>query len=295
MITIGLAYYAFDDYDTAYKYFSDAINLDKWTNSAGKEIAYLLRGNATSRLASINKKYNNLGEAEADYAQAWEITRQTYGRALLGLGGVRYLEALGDPNNLDPATINQDLLATAEATFEQALALPGQPESHNIPAKAHFSLGQSYLVRALILGEAEAGSRAQAEFDQVIQAYEGGSTTLQEIASFAYARLGLLEALVNGDLEESARRYQQAYDISSPYFKADNAQSLGRVYFDQGIQFVKEGDSTLASQKFSLARKWLEDGIRLAESLGRQELIDDYQTLLDDLLANYGQYLTPMP
>ena len=52
LITIGLAYYSVDDYENAAHYLEQAAAEERWLETSGKEVAYLLIGNNYIRWAS---------------------------------------------------------------------------------------------------------------------------------------------------------------------------------------------------------------------------------------------------
>lgn len=302
LLTIGLGYYTFDRYEQALSYFDQAVNTPGWLDSAGKEIAYLMRGNARARLVGIKQQrldltteeflaiQEDLLPAQADYQKAWDITGGTYGRALIGLGSVAYLQALKDPEVWSPETVDAALLDQAEAYFNQALALPDQPLEYYLPAKAHFSLGQVYQVRGEAFGQPEQFEKAEAEYKQVIQEYNAGADSLQEIAALSYARLGLL-ALARGSIEGAVNQFEAALEIASPYYQAVFTDSLGRLYFEYGIQAVEGGDEANARPRLQRAEKLLEEALRRAQANAEQVLVDEYQGLLKTLREEYGQYL----
>jgi hypothetical protein len=296
LITIGLAYYANDDYENALTYFDRAVNVEKWLDSAGKEVAYVLRGNARIRLASIRKDRTGLSAALDDYTRAWEITNQTYGRALVGMGGVYYLEAIEDPTNLPTSALDVEKLDQSEQVFQQALALPDQPASYNISAKAHFGLGQIYQLRSTNLGEAGMDVKAAQEYQQVLQKYEAGDKTLEEIASHVYARMSYL-SVTQGNYEAAEDFGTKAYEISSPHFKAENSGFLGVIYFQDGINRLNSGDEVIARKKFAAAKKYLQIALDEAEANADQELINKFKPGMDELMTHYSQFLdaTPTP
>ncbi|MEK7278642.1 MAG: hypothetical protein AAB427_14920, partial [Chloroflexota bacterium] len=96
LITIGLAYYSVDDYAEALNYFTQAEATKGWLKNAGKEIVYLLMGNATARQASKDKNSGSLTKAHEFYETALSVNGE-YASARVGLAGVLYLIALGDP------------------------------------------------------------------------------------------------------------------------------------------------------------------------------------------------------
>jgi tetratricopeptide (TPR) repeat protein len=302
LLTIGLGYYAFDRYEQALSYFDQAVNTPDWLDSAGKEIAYLMRGNARVRLVGQEQQrldltteqfqalQTDLIPAQADYQKAWEITGGAYGRALIGLGGVAYLQAFRDPNAWSPETVDETLLKQAEDFFNQALNLPDQPVEYHLPAKAHFSLGQVYQVRGEAFGQEELFDLAKAEYQQVIEEYKAGADSLQEMASQSYARLGYLE-IVRGSIEGAVNQYEAALEIASPYYQAVYSDALGRLYFEYGVQAVEAGDETNARPRLQRAEKLLEEALKRAQANTDQVLVDQYQALLTALSEEYGQYL----
>lgn len=314
LITIGLAYYAFDDYINAQKYFSEAIGLPNWLESDGKELAYLLHGNAISRQASIDKEFTHLPEAQQDYAKAWSITQGSYGRALVGQGGIVYLEALTNPLNPTDKNVDREKLAEAEKIFNQALALKNQPASYNIPSKANFSLGQVYQVRGQILGEPGMIAEAIKSYEKVTKAYEcslanaggtppaagtpgaGGANSgtppaaagecstknIQELASFAYARLGLLNAQPpEPNYPLAIENYQKSFNISSPYFKSIATFSKGVIQLQMAYAALDKAEpEARIAELLGTAQQTLEQGVQRAQTLSKQEVIDDFAPFL---------------
>ena len=290
LLTIGLAYYSFDRYDNALTFFDQAIGVTDWLDSAGKEVAYVLRGNARNRLDSQRLDFSDIDLARQDYQKAWDITGQTYGRALLGLGSVAYVQALKDPKNLALETIDRAKLAEAEAIFKQALALPNQPKEYHIEPKAYFNLGQVDQVLGGILNEPGRLDQAAEDYKHVTQDYEAGDNEIQEIASLSYARLGLL-AVFQNDLEGAVNWYQKALDIASPYYQAVYSGSLGRIYYEYGVEAIQAGNEAAARARLQRAKTLLEDTLVRAKAQTRQDLIDEYQPVYDDLVKNYAKYL----
>jgi tetratricopeptide (TPR) repeat protein len=271
--------------------FDQAISVKDWLDSAGKEVAYLLRGNARNRLDSQRLDFSDIDLARQDYQKAWDITGQTYGRALLGLGSVAYVQAFKDPKNPPtPDTIDRAKLDEAEQIFKQALALPDQPKEYHIIPKAYFYLGQVDQVLGQVLNEPGRLEQAANDYKQVTQAYEAGDDEIQEIASFSYARQGLM-AVGQNDLEGAVNLYQKALDIASPYYQAIYSGSLGRIYFQYGVNAIDAGDEAAARARLGRAKSLLEDTLARARAQTRQDLIDEYQPLYDELVKNYAKYL----
>jgi hypothetical protein len=279
-------------------------------------VAYLLNGNARVRLAYVNQDFSDLALALQDFEEAWKISGQTYGRALISMGGVAFLQAFTDPNSASDPNYTQQKLDEAEALFKQAKQLPDQEPSYNIPEKVALSLGQLYQARGDLATQANQPDlakqdyqQAQDAYQQVVDSFLNGNKTASEVAMFAYARLGLLATgfgdqqtyagnlqAANDEYERAIAQYLKAYELAGAYFKSEYAASIGRLSYQQGINALDLTNPAAASEVFLRAQKYLQEGLRLAESLSRQQLIDEYQPDLDKLQQDYGQYLmTPTP
>jgi tetratricopeptide (TPR) repeat protein len=266
LITIGLAYLSVDDVQEASSYFHQAEEVEGWFTSAGKEVVYMLLGNAYSRQASIEKSDEYLSTAKANYARALEIN-PTYGRAKLGLAGVVYLNALGNPNDASFENVDLEMLDGAEALFEEAIEIENPPESANIETKSAFGLGQIYFVKAQIYGE-DWVEKAKNEFNTAIEDYEAGDERISELASHAYARLGLI-AWSEGDTETAVEYYQKAIGIASPFYQGYYYATIGEIY--------------KTSNQIDLAREAYSEAIRIAEFYGDEESATKYAEKLNAL------------
>lgn len=264
LITIGLAYYSIDDYGKALDYFKDALGTDGWLDTAGKEVGYLLLGNALVRLASKEKTTTRLQDAIDAYEQALLIDAD-YARAEVGHAGTLYLIALGDPNNPSFETVELTKLDEAEKEFQTALTEPNTPESANIPAKVHLGMGQIYFVR-FAKGDAGALAQAKNEFEQVISEYNGGNQSIAELTAFSYARLALI-ARVQNDAPTAIENYKKAIELASPFYEATYQGNLGDVY------------ST--TKQYELAATAFEDALNIANRLGDAGSARKYQQRLD--------------
>jgi tetratricopeptide (TPR) repeat protein len=96
LIAIGMAYQSVDNYEQALQFFQRAEETPGWLDSAGKEVIYLLLGNAYARQASLQKSAQPLEAAAQAYEKALALNSQ-YARAQVGLASVICLQALGDP------------------------------------------------------------------------------------------------------------------------------------------------------------------------------------------------------
>lgn len=270
LITLGLAYYSIDNFDQALDYFQSAESTKGWVTTAGKEVAYLMLGNARVRLASKNKTSDGLDQAIQDFDTALKI-KPGYGRAMVGRAGAIYLTAFADPENPVSGAIDPARLSEAEQAFQQALSLTDQPAQANLNAKAHFGLGQVYQARALASGDASWLDKARLEYEEVLKDYDGGNTNIADLASHTHARLGLVAA-TQKDYAAAEEQYRQAINLASPHYRAVYYANLGEV-------FVLAGQKAQAIDAYQRA-------VRAAESLGEEATLDKYTSRLQEIEAS---------
>ena len=222
-IVIGLAYYSLRDYPKALEVYQSADSIDGWASDQGKNVLYLLIGNAAGRQGN-----SDLAE---EYFQKSLAVDPDYARPYVGLGSVYYLRALKPFDaSKKPADTDQGWLDKSIETYQRALVAPIQPAMADVSTKVHFGLGQAYLMRAYS-GHAATFDAAVAEFQQVIGAYANGvNPRVKEWAAESHARLGLIYDL-SGHVEESISEYETAAsllsddpDRSTQYYQ--RAQSL---------------------------------------------------------------------
>lgn len=136
-----------------------------------------------------------------------------YARPMITLGSVYYLQALKPfDQTKKPSDIDSELLAEAIEKFNQALKAEHQPALSNIPTKAHFGLGQSFLMQSYS-GLDTPLNAAVEEFEIVIANYgDGKNPNVRELAAESHARLGLIYDL-SGHFSRAAQEYQSAADL----------------------------------------------------------------------------------
>lgn len=270
LITIGLAYYSVDDYKNAARYLEQAAAEERWLEASGKEVAYLLIGNTYIRWASKDDDSQYLTAAAKNYDEALRINPD-YGRGLVGQANVLYLEAVLDDTQIDLVKLDQ-----ADELLTQALSLEGQPESANIPAKAHFQRGQIYLARygakiPVPSGEADWIAQAKDEFTFVVAEYEAGDTSLESLASHTYYRLGLCAFYRNSkNPSQAIALIEKAISMSSLFYQAEYTAGLGSLY-----KYLGEKENAIQAY---------EDAIAIAESNGDAKSAQKYQQSLDELM-----------
>ena len=268
LITMGLAYYSVDQFDEALTYFQKAADEEDWVGS-GREVVYLLIGNAYVRKDTQIQDFADLPLAEENYKLALE-NNPDYGRAMIGDANVLYLQAARDKNNCDPAGLEQ-----ASALLDQALALTDQPASANIETKVHFYRGQIALIRnACHQTDQDWFAIAEDEFTWVVNQYEtlkqnsDNYEGLQSLASHAYARLGYVD-YKRGNFDAAIAWAQKAVEIASPYFQGYYTSMIGDIY-------VAAGKKEEAAQAYN-------DAIAIAEQYADATSLKAYEAKLEAL------------
>ncbi|MDD2922119.1 MAG: tetratricopeptide repeat protein [Anaerolineales bacterium] len=268
LITMGLAYYSVDKFDNALTYFQNASEEEDWVGS-GREVVYLLIGNAYVRKDSQTQNFSDLPLAEQNYQLALE-NNADYGRAMIGKANVLYLQAGLDKNNCDLAGFDR-----ASVLLDRALGLSDQPASANIETKVHFYRGQIALLRdACHQTNQDWLAAAQDEFTWVTGQYEsrkqssGGYESLQSLTSHAYARLGYI-AYKRGDTDASIGWLEKSVEIASPYYQGFYTSMIGDMYASAG--------------KKDQAVQAYDDAIAIAEKNADSLSLKTYQAKLDAL------------
>ena len=286
LITLGLAYYSVDNFNDAIEQFSQAEQDNRWLDRAGKEIVYLLLGNAYSRMIAQDKLKqdlldrgllelqldedpndiqlaveNDIQLATANYEKAIAIN-MNYGRAYIGLAGTKLAQAGNTPEGMEK-------LQETEALLDKALALENQPETANIIPKAHYYRGQVAFLKALYTDEPDSWiETANQEYLFVLQDYEQGDDSLRDFASRSYARLGVIASLRENP-DQAVEYIQKALPIASPFLRGEFYELLGQVYCDAGQQ-----DNAVSAY---------ESAIQVAESNSDGNAVKKYEDGLNTL------------
>jgi tetratricopeptide (TPR) repeat protein len=265
-----LAYYSVDKFDDALLYFQKASAEQDWVGS-GREVVYLLIGNAYVRQDSKMQDFSDLPTAEQNYQLALEINPD-YGRAMIGKANVLYLQASQDKSKCD---LNN--LDASSALLEQALGLSDQPVSANIEIKVHFYRGQIAIIRdACHQTEQDWLSSAQDEFTWVANQYESrkksssGYESLQSLASHSYARLGYI-SFMRGDAEAGIAWLKKSVEIASPYYQGLYTSLIGDFYVtlgrkEEAIQSYNDAIAIAETKADAESMKKYEEKLRAAES-----------------------------
>jgi tetratricopeptide (TPR) repeat protein len=224
LIARGLSLYYFHYYDEAYATFQKANTESLWPTDDGREVLYMLEGNAAGRA-------NLLDESEAAYQKSLDIEPQ-YSRGYAGLASVTYLRAV-QPAADGSFKPDEALLKQAEDDYAKALTATIRPETADIPTKVAIGLGQIYLVQ-WIVGQ-DTLAQATEQFQQVIDTYgDGKNPRIKEFAAEAHARLGLI-ARQQGDMATALSEWSTATSLStSPSRRGLYYATLADIYATQG-------------------------------------------------------------
>lgn len=208
-VVIGLFYYSIHEYQIALDMFITAEGIDGWDDDQGKQVLYLLMGNAASKSKNL--------DAALGYLEKSLGIDPDYARPLVTIAGVYYLKALGTFDvSKDPGDIDQELLGKAEAIYQEALRAKNQPPLSDISEKVHFGLGQVYFMQAYGGKEVDI-QKAVDEFQYVITEFgDGENPRIRELAAESHARMGLIYEF-SGYPEDAAREYQIAADLLFDY------------------------------------------------------------------------------
>jgi tetratricopeptide (TPR) repeat protein len=236
LLTKGLSLYFTHAYEDARVFFQEANKDDYWQTLSGREVVYLFEGNAAG-------KSRLLEEAEEAYHNALAY-QEEYARAYAGLGSVYYLQALEETQCKENFEPDQGLLDSAKYNFDQALKARVMPASADIPTKVAIGLGQVYLAE-WFAGE-DTVEKAIEQFNLVLTQYgSGANPRVQEFASEAQGRLGLIERQI-GNTPEAIARFENALELAThPGRRGLYLATLADLYESQG-----ESEKALdASQK----------------------------------------------
>lgn len=241
LLIMGLSFESQNDYKQALNFYERAIVLPGWENSqAGIEIAYLLAGNAYAQMIPFAEPRNEeyrflLRKAEDLYTQALD-SNPNYGRALIGLSGLAYLQAVDmfELGHINPGNMKLEqstmLINSALNTIE---TLPDK----TLASKAHFLKGQILLLRFFgHSSDLTTLRHAEEEFLSVINFYEKSDALykehIREYAAHAYGRLGLIAQQRDQD-DLAVTEYVRAAELGSPYNEAQYICLSGQILFEQ--------------------------------------------------------------
>jgi len=228
-LAVGLAYSQAGQYETALSWLTEAAQ-NVGPGEPGAEVLALVMGNIASRAG-------HLDQAEVYYQDALRADPE-YARAMIGMGSIAYIRAV-EPFAIseNPRDVDLPGIEASLNWYQKAKSAQRQPVGARIDAKVDFGIGQGLMMKAYAaqvkLGaqltpeahNTEVGSvsfaPAAARFQAVIDSYEREqSPVLREVASEAYARLGLIYRL-SGEYQRSGAAYRQAAILATDEKRAE--------------------------------------------------------------------------
>jgi len=249
---VALGYASVDDFPAALAHLTAAEQLPGWAPEQGKEVLYLLLGNAAGRVG-------RLADAERHYDRSLVLSPD-YSRASLGKAEVVYHGARGD------------CVSTADAAgLQRSLGLYGVARSGRLPAGAEVpakaAMGEGRVLACLSQSLlADRWAEAEARFLQVIQAYGGRNVRVRELAAEAHAELGWVYRPFGPDDPGARDKYLRAADEYEAAIKL--YQETGRrrnrqaFFFSQlGYLLTRAGDATGASEAHTTAIRLAPDSV----------------------------------
>jgi tetratricopeptide (TPR) repeat protein len=261
--TIGLGYYAANQFPAAERAFRQAERLQAWDERDGKEILYLFLGNVAG-------KRRRHVEAKERYEEALRINRE-YARAQVGLAEIRFHQASGgggcEQRLVDPAGLQQ-----AAAAFQQAQVARERPALSDIDVKIAFGQGRLYSCLSQA-GLADRWRDAEARFLSVVAAYRGGNQRVRQLAAESYAGLGLVHLPSRGEPNAKAKYLRAADDYQQAISLANDRTRQGVFYGMLGHIRTRLRDLQGARVAYEAAarldpanRDWYLDQLRQAAS-----------------------------
>lgn len=201
-VVIGLVYISVNRYEDAINLFQEAEKIPDWPDEQGKEVLYLLIGNAAIKSSQMDM-------AQVNYEKALSLNPD-YSRPYIGLGSVAYRRAIWlFEQTGELSDIETELIDISIQNYEKAMQVGYHPPLSDIETKVHFGFGQCYLMK-WIAGQEKWRNSAEEEFKIVINDYDSGSNPrLHELAAESHARLGLIYDLSN-NWTQSIKEYEQA-------------------------------------------------------------------------------------
>ncbi len=275
-VIFGLSYFSVDNYELAAHFFRKAAQTEGWPNADGKEVVYLLLGNALLRQAAQDNDPLLLDEAETTYQKAQAIAPANI-RAKIGLAGVLQSRAVGDVGEIDAQSYKEELFCEAEQSYLEALQMATMEQDQEeesidvdqIQATVDFALGQIYYNRWARDGGGH-WREAEKRFKAVVEAHESGRVYQPYRAGRSYGYLASIERQWP-DLLDAERYYQQAINMSSPFWQSYYSCRLSQVYCMTG--------------KDALAEDALQSTVDIARLHGYSGLVDFYTIPLDQLAS----------
>lgn len=273
LIAIGLSYYSADNPTKALEYFQQAEQNPYWPRTDGKEIIYLLLGNAKIRQAALQPSEDALPTGYGYYTEALTID-PGFVRAKLGEASAMYMIANSEFSQAPTSTEGCVTLQQAAETYQEARGMGSGVASEDLEAKVRYGLGQVYLAHGVYCETGPARQaefeRARAEFESVTAEYEEGHSSLESRAGSSYGLLGTLDVM-SEEYDAAVAHYRLAVEHAFPSQQIFYHSRLAKVYCVLG-----EADR---------AAKAYQDAIDLARLYGYPKEVEEYTARLEEQRA----------
>jgi tetratricopeptide (TPR) repeat protein len=237
-------------------FFQAAETVKGWDDDEGKEVLYLLLGNAKLRWFSQTIQLaptrpgvarQMLHDAADHYRQALRLDPQ-YARAQLGLAEATFLRAQG---SCQPGRTDRAGLERAARLFATAGRSANQPHTADVGTKVAFGLGRTYV--CLTSAGVNRQSQARQELSAVLRDYSPApgnhNPRVQLLAAEAHGQLGALDYVLGTTTrsrqryQAAAASYQQALELS-----AGRPDRQWKFYDVLAAVYQRLGDTTQAKQ-----------------------------------------------
>jgi tetratricopeptide (TPR) repeat protein len=218
---------------------------DQWDDPATSALFYHFAG-------SVAGQRGHLGDARELFLKANERD-PTLPRPFLGLGEVTLAESkrlLSSPENTECESghTNDSGLHEAIGHYQTALGDQMKP-TRDLQLKADFGLGRAYV--CLSYAGADEWQRAEKHLQNVISAFEGGNTHMQQFAAESYAQRGIVRVVEADAAEPGSPVYEERLRLAAAdYCRAIrwNRYSEQTTEYRKNLQDILEaaGDRDLA-------------------------------------------------
>jgi tetratricopeptide (TPR) repeat protein len=200
----GVGHYSRDELAEANRHL-DAVALQgDHALPDGGVLLHVMRGN-------VALKSGRFDQAEVEYRSAL-ARRAGYARAYIGLAEATFLRAVGAGDCMQDG-IDVSGIQAAVDQYRAADRSEYRPPLSDIAPKVEFGLGRALWCLSNA-GAANAWDAAEAHYQRVITAYDGGNERIRELAAEAHAGLGLLTvttpSVASPDYPAALRSYNTA-------------------------------------------------------------------------------------
>lgn len=223
---IGLSWYTSRNFEQAQEAFNQAVSIEGWKDTDGKEVLHLFVANTAGKL-------KDLDTASRVFQHVIELN-PNYARGILGAAEVSYLQSSG---GCKPDSVNPDGLRRAADRYRQALSAELKPTVSNVDAKATLGLGRVYACLSQALVE-DRWREAEAEFQQVADAFESGNHAIREMAVEAYGGLGLSTLPDEGSTDPGPQFCKARAYYETARQLTDDEQRVG--VFDTMVSYIDQ-------------------------------------------------------